>query len=409
MPQLQPLVYRILSRLSEAQAEEPDPWLRDDLKIACLIVAHAARGDAVLCTPDVLASYEVLGLHPKKVWPAIQARHEALGEISCAPAVRKKPPRSVKLWCNENGVRAINSHAAMQEGSPRTTISVPMATPSIAAAYPNSDDSGSAKERPFFTVADLQDFFENCPPELVEYRCLRTIKGMFRALEKRLGKKLQGGSFEFCLAVEDYRAGEGRYRSTSTVRINLRRAEKFGYLEAIYGADEMGRPRRDHFWHRPRTKRDRGLYRRVATYRLNTTVLEKWRDMQRHGHKAAEPTPIRKPAAPAPPHQPAPAAPLPQREKPAATIEKAPQPKLSKRDCDKFMGLVAGLKLGRTRHTEAQGGYGYDLSPGDSRYKAPMKELEAIRTVCKAWRREFEVVLYALKFWGYQVETEGER
>ena len=38
-----------------------------------------------------------------------------------------------------------------------------------------------------------------------------------------------------------------------------------------------------------------------------------------------------------------------------------------------------------------------------------MKELEAIRTVCKAWRREFEVVLYALKFWGYQVEAEGER
>ncbi|HEY6766487.1 MAG TPA: hypothetical protein VI386_17145, partial [Candidatus Sulfotelmatobacter sp.] len=71
---LQPLVRRILRRLVESEAEELNPWIRDDLRIARLIVAHAARGDAVRCSPQVLASYEVLGLHPEKVWPAILAR-----------------------------------------------------------------------------------------------------------------------------------------------------------------------------------------------------------------------------------------------------------------------------------------------------------------------------------------------
>gem|GEM_PF-5155450 len=67
-----PLVRRILSRLIDAETQETDPWLRDDLQIARLTVAYAARGEAVLCSPDVLASYAVLGLHPEKVWPAIQ-------------------------------------------------------------------------------------------------------------------------------------------------------------------------------------------------------------------------------------------------------------------------------------------------------------------------------------------------
>jgi hypothetical protein len=197
---------------------------------------------------------------------------------------------------------------------------------STAAAYPNSDDSGSAKEREYFSVADLQNFFDNCPPELVKHRCLKTIKGMFRALEKRLGKKLHGGAFEFCLAIEDYRAG-AFYRSTATVRVNLRLAEKLGYIEAVYGSDEMGRPRRDHFWHRPRTAEDKGLYRRVATYRLNTALLEKFRELQRHGH-SAEVTPIRrKPSAPADkPLPPTHTAPLPKREEPAATKPEREKP-----------------------------------------------------------------------------------
>src|SRR5579863_9356899 len=98
-PRIPSLVHRILSRLASAEAQEIDPWLRDDIRIARLTVAHAARGDAVKCSPHVLASYEVLGLHPDRVGPAIQARIEALGsppfeEVCGAP---KKPPQSVKL------------------------------------------------------------------------------------------------------------------------------------------------------------------------------------------------------------------------------------------------------------------------------------------------------------------------
>ena len=84
---------RVLSRLIDAEAQELNPWLRDDLRIARLTVAYAARGEAVLCSPDVLASYMVLGLHPQKVWPAIQARSIALGPVCDVP---KKPPQAVK-------------------------------------------------------------------------------------------------------------------------------------------------------------------------------------------------------------------------------------------------------------------------------------------------------------------------
>src|SRR5579859_6812370 len=138
---IQPLSLRVLSRLTAALSQECDPWIRDDLKIACRTVLYAARGDAIGCSPDVLASYEVLGMHPAKVWPAIQARRKALGlcEETGAPPVPKKPAQSVKLWAENRSARAGSSRAAMLQGSPRTTISVPMAAPSIAAIYPNSD------------------------------------------------------------------------------------------------------------------------------------------------------------------------------------------------------------------------------------------------------------------------------
>ncbi len=143
------LSQRILSRLLDAEAQEKHAWFVDDLRIARLTVAHAARGDAVFCSPHVLASYTVLGLHPEKVWPAIRARRNALGPVG-EEMPPKKPAQSVKLWREKiNGARAANSHAGMQQGSPRTTISVPMAAPSIAALYPNSGASSSAKTRGF--------------------------------------------------------------------------------------------------------------------------------------------------------------------------------------------------------------------------------------------------------------------
>src|SRR6266568_2267 len=135
---------RVLARLISAEAEEPDPWLRDVLKIARLTLASAARGEAVLCSPHVLASYAVLGLHPEKVWPAIQARRNALGPLSEAPP--KKPAQSVKLWFEKtNDARAVNSCAANSNDLRDQTISVPMAAPSINALYPNPDAPSSGK------------------------------------------------------------------------------------------------------------------------------------------------------------------------------------------------------------------------------------------------------------------------
>lgn len=144
---IQSLSLRVVSRLDQALSQEPDPWARDDLKIAKRLVLHAARGDCVECSPHVLASYEVLGLHPEKVWPAIQARRDALGPLSDLPP--KKPAQSVKLWGKTiNGARAVNSRAgeAMVLRGPRL---LPMATASIAALYPNPDAPSSAKKREY--------------------------------------------------------------------------------------------------------------------------------------------------------------------------------------------------------------------------------------------------------------------
>lgn len=143
---------RVISRLVQAEACEYDPHFRDDLRIARLAVHYAATGEASICGPHVLASYMVLGLHPQKVWPKILARRNALGfeEVSGAAPVPKKPPQSVKLWAEKtNAARALNSCGALQVDSQRLTISVPMAAPSIAALYPNSDDPSSAKKRPY--------------------------------------------------------------------------------------------------------------------------------------------------------------------------------------------------------------------------------------------------------------------
>jgi hypothetical protein len=72
------LAERVLRRLEAAEKKEPDPWLRDDIRIAWITVLEASRGNR---QPHIDATYRVLGLHPDKVWPAIIERHLAiLGE-----------------------------------------------------------------------------------------------------------------------------------------------------------------------------------------------------------------------------------------------------------------------------------------------------------------------------------------
>jgi hypothetical protein len=90
------LAQRILFRLEQVEWREPDPHFRDDLRIAWITVLRADRGESL---PHVSATYSVLGLHPDKVWPAIEARRRALLGIESLPA--KKPAQSVRAAGNK--------------------------------------------------------------------------------------------------------------------------------------------------------------------------------------------------------------------------------------------------------------------------------------------------------------------
>lgn len=66
---------RVLARLEEAERKECDPWARDDIRIAWITVSLAALGRD---NAHVVATYQVLGIHPDKVWDSIVARRKAV-------------------------------------------------------------------------------------------------------------------------------------------------------------------------------------------------------------------------------------------------------------------------------------------------------------------------------------------
>lgn len=66
---------RVLARLVEAESKEIDVWSRDDIRIARITVGLASQGRD---NAYVVATYQVLGIHPDKVWPAIVARRKAV-------------------------------------------------------------------------------------------------------------------------------------------------------------------------------------------------------------------------------------------------------------------------------------------------------------------------------------------
>lgn len=82
---------RVLVYLAKEEIKECDPWMRDDRRIAWLIVRFCQTGEAVECTPHVLATYRVLGCHPDQVWPRIMARRAALLGPESIPHKQKKP------------------------------------------------------------------------------------------------------------------------------------------------------------------------------------------------------------------------------------------------------------------------------------------------------------------------------
>lgn len=69
------LAQRVLVRLEDAEKHEPDPWLRDDIRIAWITVLEADRGSS---QPHIDATYRVLGCHPDAVFPNIVARRQTI-------------------------------------------------------------------------------------------------------------------------------------------------------------------------------------------------------------------------------------------------------------------------------------------------------------------------------------------
>ena len=231
MPLAQSLSTRVLSRLISAEAQEPDPWLRDDLQIAKLTVVHAARGDAVECSPYVLATYEVLGLHPEKVWPAIQARSKALGplceNVSAAPP--KKPAQSIKLWSKKTtGARAVNTRAGeIVLHGPRL---LPMATASIAALYPNPDAPSSPKTRGFSYDEMLAIVEFSGAPHSVRHGTLSALKA-----RGRLPNEDGPATGIVCISLIGMMLHGVCCRSTA--RWRARRAVKLGYWRQVRPAN----------------------------------------------------------------------------------------------------------------------------------------------------------------------------
>lgn len=336
---------RIVARLVQAEACESDPHYRDDLRIARLTVAYAASGEAVLCSPHVLASYMVLGLHPEKVWPAIEARRKALG--SCEEVLRapKKPAQSVKLWCEKvNGARAANSRAAMQS-SGEPAINVPMATASIAALYPNSDAPSSAKKRGF-TYEEMLAIVEfSGAPHSVRQGTLSALKARGRwpgddgpatgvICISLIGMQLHGVC---CRSTARWRARRavqlGFWRElrkanawSDCPKCGAERAvgtcDKCGYVgraktpEGKANFDEFCRP----YVYEIDIEKFRSAQRPKEIRHFCARTYAEYKDAARRGeHPNVTEMPARKPAQPAPPEPPpATAAPKPERAKPAA-------------------------------------------------------------------------------------------
>ena len=223
------LARRVITHLAQAEACESNSHLRDDLKIARLIVAYAASGEAVLCSPHVLASYRVLGLHPDKVWPAILARRKALGplEVWAAPPIPKKPAQAVPLWFEKtNGARAVNSCAGEAVDLCDQTISVPMAAPSINALYPNPDAPSSAKNGEYSYEELLLIIARSGAPEHVRQLSLDALE-----IRGRWPKAQGPVTPVIAVSIKSLQDKAGVWRST--IQRRIQRARRDGYWRKV--------------------------------------------------------------------------------------------------------------------------------------------------------------------------------
>lgn len=94
---------RILARLVQLEAHEPQTYLRDDYRISWLTLRHLQINDCVKCSAYVAATYEVLGVHPSKVWArTMESRKAILGPKFTQ--LRKFPSPSTKSQKAKEGI-----------------------------------------------------------------------------------------------------------------------------------------------------------------------------------------------------------------------------------------------------------------------------------------------------------------
>lgn len=428
------LAKRVIARLAQAEACEPDLHLRDDLKIARLTVQYAATGEAVLCSPHVLASYKVLGLHPDKVWSKIQERRRALGidkEFSGWKFPPKKPPQSavgnshVKLWFEDrNAARVSGSRGGEAVDLCDQTISVPMAAPSIAALYPNPDAPSSAKSREF-TLAELKQIvgYSGAPDSV----CALTIS----ALRARGEWPHEDGPATSVISVAIIGMMLEGVCCRRTVQRRIKRAVQLGYWKRVRDANswtncpKCGKPRTaaqcGSCNYRGRSKDDKGKWTgeflRVPVYEFDVQKFRtapRCREIHHLGRTYAEykaapkqaeviDMTSRKPAQPAPISHDAHPAKIEHRS-PARPEPKVAQPKLTRRDCAKFIANVEQRRRGRTSYFSRGDGLAISLHPGEEGYAAPMTWSAAFAAECESWRREPDIVREALVHWGYKLQ-----
>jgi hypothetical protein len=403
----------------QVEACEYDPHVRDDLQIARLTVHYAATGEAKQCSPYVLATYAVLGLHPEKVWPAIEARSKALlgrGEFPDAATAPKKPPQSVKLWTGKtNAARVSVSRGGEAILSDESATSVPMAAPSIAALSTNSGASKSEKlsriervrasslpERYRSRLADLMEQFNFTGDELwmatdscqkaIGRVCIRRKPGIIVRVRQGREEKCNLGSCEMISR-----------RSVQRLLRDL--VEVFGVLEVTHEANRWVKYGGE------------SVFRHSRTYRLRSEKLAPRETYKQWRHRQAV-TPIRRNDPPqpdpnSPPPKPPAAAPVqPQRKTAEAhrsterAMDKPSQPKLTRRESAKFWNGMEQKRRGHTSYYSRPDSMMIALRPGDDGYAAPMSWKDAFLAECAAWGREPDAVRDSLKSWGYKVEPE---
>ena len=421
---------RILTRLMQAEACELNPHYRDDLQIARLTVLHAARGDAVLCSPHVLATYEILGVHPDRVWTAIQARREALGydKFLGWKLPPKKPPQAVgrsqqKLWFEKRSAEAHDFGARQQLVLRDQTISVPMAAPSIAALYPKSDAPSSAKKRQF-SLEELK--------QLIHYSGAPhpTRALTIAALDARGPWPNEDGPATaiLCISLKGMMLEGGVCKRT--VQRRIKRACNLGFWRRTREANswsncpkcgstrESSRCPNDKCMYKGSTK-NRGEFTRPYTYEFDLAKFmaakrcreihsEDWRSYSEYKQASraeqSNVTPIRRPSQPTPPPDnlpPTTAAP----KRPAAehrSTERRPR-ELTSRERAKLIQAITELRRGITGKKGVDGLW-VDFSQSDPRYVPPHSLKDAIAEACKLLLIPIENATDALKLAGFQLQ-----